>query len=282
MRERELGEFLRARREALAPEMVGLPRNERRRTPGLRRSELATLANVSVDYLARIEQGRDTNPSAKVIAALAEALRLGDADRAHLALLVAVTNGRELCPSATPVARQVRDTVQAILDRLQPSPAYVVNQLSDLLAWTDAYDRLARPLGVLDVDRPNLLHHTFADPRARAAYPDWEAVADARVAELRAQSRAPGSEVDQLGQRLTEMAGPAFDRRWRRVSTEEERTGTTLIEHPEAGRLRLNHETLELPDPDRQRLVILLPADAETSLALAELTCPVPVVASVS
>jgi transcriptional regulator with XRE-family HTH domain len=270
VKERELGEFLRARREALTPEQVGLPHSERRRTPGLRRAELATLANVSVDYLARIEQGRDTNPSAKVIAALADALRLTEADRGHLRLLVAAINSQALCPSEGPAAQHVRDTVRVILDRLQPTPAYVVNHLFDVLAWTETYEQLARPLGILDARRPNLIRYTFTDPRARTAYPDWSAVADAQVAELRARVCGPGSDVERLSAELAELAGAAFEHRWRRAFGTDARTGVHLLTHPEAGQLRLNYETLELPDPDRQRLVILLPATPETELALAK------------
>ena len=90
----DLGVFLRARREALRPADVGLVDNGRRRTPGLRREEVAALAGVSIDYLIRLEQGRDTNPSASVLAALAAALRLGDEERTHLAKLAAIGNSR--------------------------------------------------------------------------------------------------------------------------------------------------------------------------------------------
>lgn len=118
--EGELGSFLRSRREAVSPAEVGLPEGPRRRTPGLRRAELATLAGVSVDYLIRLEQGRDTHPSTQVLAALAEALRLSDDDREYLWSLAVISNGgTELCcPQAKATARTVRPTVQAILDQL--------------------------------------------------------------------------------------------------------------------------------------------------------------------
>ena len=100
----DLGAFLRARREALHPADVGLVDHGRRRTPGLRREEVAALAGVSIDYLFRLEQGRDVNPSASVLVALASALRLGDEERTHMARLAAIANSRELCPEATPLA----------------------------------------------------------------------------------------------------------------------------------------------------------------------------------
>jgi transcriptional regulator with XRE-family HTH domain len=171
MIEGELGAFLRSRREAVTPAEVGLPGGARRRTPGLRRAELATLAGVSVDYLIRIEQGRDTHPSPQVLAALADALRLGEDDRNHLRQLSIISSGSELCPHARAAARAVRPTVHAVLEQLEPAPALVVNHLTDVLAWTAGYERLARPLGILDGDEPNLLWFTFTDERARAAYP---------------------------------------------------------------------------------------------------------------
>lgn len=165
MMENELGDFLRSRREAVRPADVGLPAGFRRQTPGLRRAELATLAGISVEYLIRLEQGRDTRPSTQVLAALAQALRLTAADRDHLQQLATISQGTELCAHARQAAaRTVRSTVHAILDRLDPAPAVVVNHLTDMLAWNDAYDRLARPFGLLDLTPPNLLSFLLTDP----------------------------------------------------------------------------------------------------------------------
>ena len=128
MADNELGAFIRNRREALAPEDVGLQRGDRRRTPGLRRAELATVAGISVDYLIRLEQGKDTHPSPSVVIAIADALRLDDEDRMHLKLLGAMTMGAELCPSHVPPAQTVRPAVAAVLAALDPAPAFVMNQ----------------------------------------------------------------------------------------------------------------------------------------------------------
>ena len=141
--EGELGTFLRSRREAVTPAEVGLPDGPRRRTPGLRRAELATLAGVSVDYLIRIEQGRDTHPSPQVLAALAEALRLSEDDLNHLRQLAVISNGVELCPHARAAARAVRPTVRAVLERLEPAPAFVVNHLGR----SPGVDRRVRAVG---------------------------------------------------------------------------------------------------------------------------------------
>ena len=149
------------------------------------------MAGVSVDYLIRIEQGRDRHPSAQVVAALADALRLGEDDRMHLKILAGATANPELCPSRAARPREVRPTVRAVLERLEPSPALVLNHLTDVLAWTDAYDRIARPLGMLDGEPPNLLGFTFTDRRARAALPAWDACR--RRAGRRPARHAPAS-----------------------------------------------------------------------------------------
>jgi transcriptional regulator with XRE-family HTH domain len=272
----ELGSFLRSRREAVTPASVGLPEGQRRRTPGLRRAELATLAGVSVDYLIRLEQGRDHHPSSQVLAALAEAMGLGDDDLEHLRALACVSSGSELCPQARAAARTVRPTVKAMLQQLEPAPAFVLNHLSDLLEWTDGYDRLARPVGILDGDEPNLLRFTFTDERARAAYPDWDDIADDQVANLHAEARGPDDDARALAKSLAGVAGTDFSDRWRRGAVARKRTGVKALSHPEVGVLRLAYETLELPDADRQRPVSYLPADAATSAGLDRLAGRLP------
>jgi transcriptional regulator with XRE-family HTH domain len=267
----ELGAYLRSRREAVSPTDVGLPAGRRRRTPGLRRAELATLAGISVDYLIRLEQGRDRNPSAQVLAALANVLRLDEDERDVLRRFAIHASGSELCPSLTPPARSVRATVQAVLDRLEPAPAFVLNHLADLLAWTDGYARLAAPLGILDGEVPNLVRYTFGDARSRTAYPDWDAVADEQVSNLRAGLRADDPAGAELVQVLDAAGGTTFAERWAGRPAVARRSGTQRTVHPEAGRLRVAFETLQLPDDDDQRLVVYLPADEATTEALDRL-----------
>lgn len=267
----ELGAFLRSRREALSPAEVGLPESRRRRTPGLRRAELATLAQVSVEYLTRLEQGRDTRPSTQVLAALADALRLSDADRDHLQQLAVISHGTELCSQARPTAaRTVRPTIQAVLDQLTHAPAFVVNHLCDVLAWNDAFDRLARPLGILDSAQPNLLWFTLADERAHDVFSDWDDVADQQIADLHELRRGdPGT--DAFADRLARTVGAPFTHRWQRRPLAGPRSGVRGISHPHVGLLRLAFETLELADLAHQRLVIYLPADAATAAGLDRL-----------
>lgn len=264
----ELGTFLRARREATSPTDVGLPIGPRRRTPGLRRAELATLAGISVDYLVRLEQGRDKNPSGQVVAALASALRLGEEDLAHLRHLVAVNASGELCPATVAPASAIRPTVHALLTGLEPAPAFVVNRLTDLLAWTSTYDRLVRPVGMFDRPRPNLIRYTFTDDRARTTYPDWGAIADEQVGNLQAAWRTGDPDGHALITYLSDAGGEEFTRRWATRPVGRKRSGTKRIVHPEVGDVRVAFETLQLPDPDDQRLVVYLPGDVESARAL--------------
>jgi transcriptional regulator with XRE-family HTH domain len=267
----ELGAFVRRQREALAPVQVGLPHGRRRRTPGLRRSELAALADISVDYLTRIEQGRDTHPSPSVLAALAKALMLCDEDVDYLHRLAVANNGNGLCPKERAPARSIRPTVQTLLDRLGSTPAFVVNHLSDLLAWTPAFELVVRPLGILEHKEPNLLRYIFTDSRAHAAFLDWECIANEQVVNLYVERRNSDDRVHEFADVLAHGGGAEFVERWARGGVARKASGTAGLIHPEVGVLRLAFEELKLPDRDRQQLVAYLPADAITAARLARL-----------
>jgi transcriptional regulator with XRE-family HTH domain len=264
----DLGVFLRARREALHPADVGLTDNGRRRTPGLRREEVAALAGVSIDYLTRIEQGRDVNPSASVLAALAAALQLTDEERAHMAKLAALGHSRELCPEATPLADDVSPGVRHLLDDLGSTPAFVVGPIADVVAWNDAWARVVAPLGLLDGERVNLARYVFLDARAREVYADWDAAADEQVARLRAAEPRRGDEPAfvTLLQELRDSA--EFEPRWSTHPVAEKRRGTKRLEHPDAGALEIAYEVLLLPDDDQQ-LVAWRAADDASAERLA-------------
>ncbi|MFR0351891.1 helix-turn-helix domain-containing protein [Streptomyces sediminimaris] len=272
MSHNELGTFLRTWREAVTPAEVGLPAGPRRRTPGLRRAELATLAGVSVEYLTRLEQGRDRNPSAQVLGALADALNLSLRDRLLLRRVTKEAEGGDplLCPAAPPLSSAARPTVRAVLDRLEPAPAAVVNRVGDVIARTDGYARLFGPIGLLDAERPNLLRHLFTDPRARTAYPDWSGVADELVARLRHAVPLRDPHLAELAEELMVTAGAEFADRYEALTVAPRSVGSQRVEHPEAGPLRLLYETLALPD-DGQHMVVHLPADGATAAALDRL-----------
>ncbi|WP_055566768.1 helix-turn-helix domain-containing protein [Streptomyces atriruber] len=272
MSENELGAFLRARREAVTPTEVGLPSGPRRRTPGLRRSEVATLAGISVEYLTRLEQGRDRHPSAQVLGALADALRLTVEERIHLRRLEKERGADPCCPAAVAPTESVRPTVRAVLDSLEPTPAVLLNRLADVLACTTGYRRIAEPLGILDGERPNLARYVFTDERARAAYPEWDRLADDLVGHLKTESMLDDSHVRGFTDELTVDAGAPFADRIAAAPVLPRRSGLQRITHPGAGPLRLEYETFALPDADPQRLIVYVPADAATSAALDRLT----------
>ncbi|WP_019629378.1 helix-turn-helix domain-containing protein [Actinomadura atramentaria] len=271
MGDNELGDFLRARREAVRPADVGLPAGTRRRTPGLRRAELATLAGISVEYLTRLEQGRDRNPSPQVMGALADALRMSGDERLQFRHVAKASAGGfgVLCPNAgNPPVRTVRPGVRAVLDRLGPGPAVVLDALNDVLAYTPGYERLVRPLGALDGDPPNLLRFLFTDPRARAAYPDWDDVADAAVAYLRMVAVHDDRYVNAFIDELTVLAGAPFAARLAALPSPPRMAAAERLAHPEVGELRLDYETLDVPGEDGHRIIVYTPADAAAERAL--------------
>src|SRR5690606_9263269 len=268
----ELGAFLRACRESVTPAEVGLPAGPRRRTPGLRRAELATLAGISVEYLTRLEQGRDRRPSPQVLRALADAMRLSPEQRVQLRRLSKETAGVAYClVEAEPPVRIVRPTVRALLERFEPGLAVVVNRIGELVAHTAAFARLAGPVGLLDGDPPSLPRYLFGDPRARAVYPEWERVAAEQLAEVRFEAPRDDPYLAELVAELTALAGPHLGDLLRRPPRPPVGTGVLRMRHPDAGELHLTYETLRLPERDGQRILAYLPADAATETALAGL-----------
>lgn len=263
-----LGDFVRAKRDSIQPESFGLPDRGRRRSPGLRRSDLATRAGISVEYLTRIEQGRDRNPSAAVLKALADALSLDAAERDHLRYLARITGGA--CAGhrrPTPPSRHVRPTVLAILQLLEPSAAFVTNRLGDVLAHTDGFELVMRGSGLLETQEPNLTRYVFTDPRARTFFADWNQVADEQAFDLWLGPSAGTSEW--FTAELAPLAGQEFTRRLHRHLPPPQ--VPLRLDHPTAHELRWQRERLELPLTDGLQLVVLLPADETTSQAVERL-----------
>ncbi|MBO7936203.1 helix-turn-helix transcriptional regulator [Streptomyces antibioticus] len=263
-----LGDFIRAKRDSIQPESLGLPDRGRRRSPGLRRIDLAARAGISVEYLTRIEQGRDRNPSIAVVHALADALSLDAAERDHLRHLTKITGGEcsALGRGPEPPGRDVRPEVLETLRLLEPGLALVTNRLGDVLARTDAFEAVLADTGLFDTDRPNLTRYVFTDPRARALFPDWDDVADERVFGL-----WHGPAVENFAwftAELAAVAGPGFTRRVNRHAVPRDQV--LRLDHPTGCRLRLHRETLELTS-DAQQLVVHLAADAETAEAVDRL-----------
>jgi transcriptional regulator with XRE-family HTH domain len=262
-----LGNFIRAKRDSTRPEDLGLPAH-RRRAPGLRRSELATRAGISVEYLTRIEQGRDRNPSHSIVNALADALSLDAAERTHLRYLAKISGN--VCADRSrpaPPARTVRPAVRQILELLEPGLAFVTNRLGDLLAHTDGFAMVMRDTGMLDAEQPNVTRYVFTHPQARTTFMNWDQVADEQVFNL---WLGPSTEsFEWFTADFAPVAGAEFTRRLHRHVPPPQVPLT--MNHPRAYQLRWDRETLELPTPDAQQLVIWLPADEATAAAANQL-----------
>jgi transcriptional regulator with XRE-family HTH domain len=258
----ELGRFLRARRQALQPADVGFAPGLRRRTPGLRRTEIALLADVSVDYYTRLEQARDTSPSESILAGLARALRLSTDEREYLYRIAGYPP-----PAPTDVSSYVEPAMMYLLDALTSVPAHVVDDLTTVLAqnplsralvgsWTDAGGRLA-----------NVTWRWFTDPRSRALNvpEEHEAIGRGYVADLRTTAARRGNDrvVEQLiGDLRAESA--EFTRYWEDMQVAPLQSTRKLLDHPQAGRLDVQCDFV-VSTTSRQRLVIFRPQPGSTT-----------------
>ncbi|HEX5087365.1 MAG TPA: helix-turn-helix transcriptional regulator [Nocardioides sp.] len=264
-----LGDFVRAKRDSIQPEEVGLPSTARRRAPGLRRTDVAERTGISVEYLTRIEQGRDRNPSQAVLNALGQGLGLDPAERRHLSYLAKITGGACAGPhEAAPPRRDIRPTLQATLTLLEPGVAMVTNRLGDVLAHTSGFVAVMGRSGLLDVEHPNLTRYVFTDPRARTTFTDWDRVADEQAFGLWLAPTVAQSEW--LRAELAPIAGPEFTRRLDQhlpPSTAQLRTRHPAVDAD----LRWDREVFETTDPETQQLVVHHPADDATAQALIRL-----------
>ncbi|WP_232667484.1 helix-turn-helix domain-containing protein [Pseudonocardia sp. TRM90224] len=254
MSDNPLGEFLRACREAVTPIAAGLPSGPRRRTPGLRREELAELAGVSVEYLTRLERGRDRRPSPEVLAALARALKLRDDEHVHLLRLVKTSGGRTCAAAA---AREpVRPTLRLLLDQLDPTPAVLIDMSGEVLACTEGFRKLAGPAGVLDA--ASIPRFVFTDPRARTTFPDWGQVAEEWAARLRSAADLADPHAADVAAELALTPGSDFAERYAAATRVPRWTGTERWRHPDRGELHLGYEALAVPGTDEHRVLVYL------------------------
>ncbi|MEU6125339.1 helix-turn-helix transcriptional regulator [Streptomyces sp. NPDC047123] len=262
---RELAAFLRARRERLDPADAGLPARQRsRRTPGLRREEVAELAGISVDYVVRLEQARGLRPSADVAEALSKALRLEPDERAYLFDL-ARRRPREADEPATEAAPQL---VRLLAD-LSPLPAMLLNHRYDILAWNPEMPRLLLDFDTLPPERRNLMWLCLLHPGTRDFYADRERVVREGIAHLRA-AWAAHPEDRELAARIAEFGArdEEFARLWEERDVRVNGRGLKVMRHPEAGRIAVRFEVLMPLDDRDQRLVIHRAADEESQAAL--------------
>jgi transcriptional regulator with XRE-family HTH domain len=270
LRRRELGAFLRSRRERIAPEQIGLRPSRRRRTPGLRREEVAQHAGVGVTWYTWLEQGRDIHPSAQVLDAIARTLQFDSHEHAHLFTLagLAATTIADECLGLCP-------TVQPLLDQLEPYPACVVTARLDLLAYNRTYASFFADLHTIPIEDRNLLWLSFTDPRWRAVIVDWDDVAGRMVAEYRA---AMAEHLDEpawktLVARL-HRASPEFAAMWERHDVQGVESRTKRAMHPTLGLLSLDYTNLWLGQRLGTRVITFTPADERTRRQLEKLRAP--------
>jgi transcriptional regulator with XRE-family HTH domain len=260
----ELGAFLRARRAALGPEDVGLPQGvSRRRTPGLRREELAQLAGISMSWYTRLEQGKDVQLSTKAVTRLAEALQLTAAQREYL---LALARGDPFGVQSAPTTT-VSGTLREVLDAQGDNPAYLIDARLNLLAWNQPAVRVfgfGEELAAAPAEERNLLWLIFTE-NARTWLVDWERHAKLLLAQFRDASR---HQVDdpwfgRFVERLTRRS-PEFAQWWSRYDVERVQETEKGIEHPAVGLLTLRQTVLQVVDGSNPLYLILYTPAPET------------------
>jgi transcriptional regulator with XRE-family HTH domain len=233
-----LGDFLRARRELVTPQQAGILVSGQRRVRGLRREEVAMLAGISTDYYLRLEQGRDRQPSAQVLEAIARALQLDEQTSAYLMSLTTARRKRRPRPAAVPPG------IAKLLTTL-PLPAFVEGRYLDVLA----VNRLATALSPRLTAGANRLRDLFLDPAERALFPDWELATRTLIAGFR---QSVGTDIDDP--RFIELVGELslaslrFRHLWARHDARPLQSGRLRFDHPEVGPLTLNHEKLAVAE----------------------------------
>lgn len=251
-RQREVGEFLRSRRDRITPEQAGIIGGGRRRVPGLRREEVALMAGVSVDYYAKIERGDLGGVSLEVLDNFARALRLDEAETDHLHDLA-----RAAAPSAVRRRRKsaeqtLRPGLQRFINAVTGAPLWVRDRRMTFIAANPLGRALYAPLLSDPVNQDNIARFAFLNPAARAFFVDWEQGADDIVATMRGYAgKHPHDKAltDLVGELVTRSED--FRRRWAAHNVRHHRSGVKRIRHPDVGDLELTYEAMDLPaSPD--------------------------------
>jgi len=268
-RRSELADFLRRRRDALKPDDVGLPNGGRRRTPGLRREEVAQLAGVGTTWYTWLEQGRDVRASQSVLESLAEALRMTAAERSHLMLL---GRGDEVMP-VQPRTETLEPTVERLVENLGSSPACIIGRRWDYLAWNRAFTAIFCDPTKYPEGRRNQLWSMFMDPRRRRMASDWETGARNALARFRADNARHLGDPDfeELIDDLRESS-EEFRCWWKRHEVARSGTGRKQLRHPTLGTLWFEHAVFKLEESPEQRLILYSPLpNANTQEKVANL-----------
>jgi transcriptional regulator with XRE-family HTH domain len=269
MDQQELGAFLRSRRDRLRPEDAGLIAGPRRRTPGLRREEVAVLAHISTEYYVRLEQGRAPRPSGEVLAGIASALRLTDAETAHLHVLAGTAPAR-----TGRHRRDIRPSIVALLERLPQTAGILVSATFEVLAWNDLAAALMEDFGRLAPADRNLARKAFLGP-ARPDAPLY-GISDAAefrqhvVMELRATLARYPSDPAVTGL-IAELrdGSPEFTRLWDRHDVQAAPMLTKTFRHPAVGQITVDCDSLTLSDRDQHLVLYTAPPGSRDAEALA-------------
>jgi transcriptional regulator with XRE-family HTH domain len=259
-RENRLGTYLKDRRVKLDPAALGFPA-ERRRTPGLRREEVAQRANISPTWYTSLEQGRGGAPSADVLDRIARALMLTDVEREHLFLL-----GLGRPPEARyRKSEGVTPRLQRVLDALDPCPALIRTAIWDVVAWNRASSVMLIDYGSLPPDQRNILRYIFLDPRARSAQYDWESVARFALGSFRVDAARAGAtaEVESLVEDLCRLS-PEFRAMWRENDVRGVHgEAVKHIRHPALGPLAFEYSAFAVDGRPDLAMVVYNPATPE-------------------
>ncbi|MFD9206743.1 helix-turn-helix transcriptional regulator [Streptomyces sioyaensis] len=265
-RRRSLGEFLRSRRERLSPQEAGILAGPRRRTPGLRREEVAQLSGVSVTWYTWLEQARDITVSRQVLMSLARALMLSSVERRYLFALAGV-----------PLPERPADggpgpALQKLVEALEPHPAYLLDANWDLVGWNRAEAGLIGDPGQLEPAERNLLWLVFTDPAMRSLLADWDGQAQDLVAQFRADARQRSGDprFEQLTNGLRE-ASPEFRTWWAAHDIADFGSSRRCFAHPRVGALTFDYVKLAALDAPGIKLFACMPADATTAAKLPAL-----------
>lgn len=265
-----LAQFLRTRRERISPSQVGLPVGKHRRTPGLRREELAVVAGVGTTWYTWLEQGRDITVSASVLESLSRVLCLDADERAYLFILA-----REQLPATPfPATETVDPALQLILDSMRVYPAYVVCPRWDIMAWNWAACQVFADFNTMSPQERILPWFLFTDRRSRTQLVDWEAEAQRTLALFRASTQRYIGEA-WLTNLVTELkqVSPEFREWWPRQDVQGASTGQTRLNHPLVGMLTMKATTFKLADyPDLQMIVYTPVSGTDTLTKLTALS----------
>jgi transcriptional regulator with XRE-family HTH domain len=270
LRRGELGAFLRSRRARITPEQVGLPLGGRRRTPGLRREEVAQLAGVGVTWYTWLEQGRDINASEQVLGAISRTLRLDPHEHSHLFTLAGAPE-----PPAADECTAITPSMRKMMTQLEPFPVAVRNARCDLLGYNRAYAWLMGGVDSIPFEDRNTLVQCLLNPDWRARTVGWEDEAARLVAGFRAAWAEHVNEPSwkSLVKRLT-AESPTFEQLWSRCDVTRAPVTTRRFEHPAAGSLTFVVTALSTGLRSEISMSTFTPADASTASKLAVLSAP--------